>query len=300
MNLHESKTVKLEDGRLLGYADYGDPDGQAIFYFHGFPGSRLEVVNFDEIARASRYRLIGIDRPGMGLSTPAPNRTLLSWVDDIVRFADALNIDTFSIIGHSGGAPFVAACAYQIPRRLKSVAIVSGMAPLENPASKTGMPMSQRFINILIKTLPCLTTPMMAMTLRMLKNPDSKMMQQMLKQLPAADQAVFKDAEYSTKLIRGTLEAFRQGKQEPAQEMKLLFKPWKFDLEKINCPVTVWYGALDTQAPLSHAKIYASLIPHATLKILPDEGHHSILKNHMAEIMRSVITTVAENYAMTR
>ena len=143
-NQYDSKTVRLKNGRLLGYADYGDPAGQPIFYFHGFPGSRLEAANFDETAQASHYRLIGIDRPGMGLSTSDPNRTLLSQVDDVVCFADALNIDTFSIIGHSGGAPFVAACAYQIPHRLKGIAIVSGMAPLDNPEAKKRMPISRK------------------------------------------------------------------------------------------------------------------------------------------------------------
>ncbi|NNM60237.1 MAG: alpha/beta hydrolase [Legionellales bacterium] len=94
--------------------------------------------------------------------------------------------------------------------------------------------------------------------------------------------------------INPTLEAFRQGEKEPAQEMKLLFKPWGFNLEKITCPITVWHGALDTQVPLSHAKIYANLISHATLKKVPDEGHHSILKNHMAEIMCSIVSTSVE------
>ncbi|NNM60339.1 MAG: alpha/beta hydrolase [Legionellales bacterium] len=265
--------------------------GEPIFYFHGFPGSRFEAAPFDQIAQAGHYRLIGIDRPGMGLSTPEPNRTLLSWVDDIVCFANVLNIDTFSIIGHSGGTPFAAACAYQIPQRLKGVAIVSGMAPLDNLEANIGMPMSRRLVNGLIKTFPCLITPMLTMTQRMLKKPDGKMMQQMLKQLPTLDQAVFNDSDYRAKLISGTLEAFRQGKKGLAQEMKLLFKPWGFELEKITCPITVWHGSLDIQAPLSHAQIYANLISQVTLKILPDEGHHSILKNHIAEIMDCLVTT---------
>ena len=33
--------LRLRDGRLLGYAEYGDPDGKPLFYFHGSPGSRL-------------------------------------------------------------------------------------------------------------------------------------------------------------------------------------------------------------------------------------------------------------------
>ncbi|HYY29717.1 MAG TPA: hypothetical protein VE860_17375 [Chthoniobacterales bacterium] len=35
--------VVLSDGRRLGYRATGAPDGDPLFYFHGFPGSRLEA-----------------------------------------------------------------------------------------------------------------------------------------------------------------------------------------------------------------------------------------------------------------
>jgi len=70
--------------------------------------------------------------------------------------------------------------------------------------------------------------------------------------------------------------------------MQLLLKPWGFNLEEIKIPVFIWYGALDKQAPRSHAELYAELIPHAELKILDNEGHISILKNHMSEILKSL------------
>lgn len=34
--------VRLRDGRSLAWAEYGDPRGKPVLYFHGFPGSRLE------------------------------------------------------------------------------------------------------------------------------------------------------------------------------------------------------------------------------------------------------------------
>ncbi|HEY63462.1 MAG TPA: hypothetical protein G4O02_02720 [Caldilineae bacterium] len=36
------RTIRLRDGRWLGYAEYGDPMGKAVFHFHGSAGSRLE------------------------------------------------------------------------------------------------------------------------------------------------------------------------------------------------------------------------------------------------------------------
>jgi hypothetical protein len=35
------QTLLLHDGRPLGYGEYGKPDGERGFYFHGHPRSRL-------------------------------------------------------------------------------------------------------------------------------------------------------------------------------------------------------------------------------------------------------------------
>lgn len=286
--MHQQRTVKLADGRQIGFAEYGDPNGKPIFYFHGFPGSRLEVSRFHEVAVANQYRLIGLDRPGMGLSTIHKKGTILSWATDVANFADHLGIKKFSIVGHSGGGPFVAACAYAIPERLNGAAIVAGIAPLDNPESQIGMARGQKIANKLIKIMPCLTTVMMKLTQLMLKNPN-KMMAQMIKQLPEIDQEVLRDPIIGKTLINSTVEAFRNGVAGPAYEMKLLLiRSWGFNLEKIEFPITIWQGALDTQAPLSHAKIYANSIPHAKLEIVENEGHLSLLKNKLKEILMSV------------
>lgn len=281
-------SITLKDGRKLGYAEYGDPFGTVMLYFHGFPGSRLEAAHFHDVAVKNHYRVIGVDRPGMGLSSMDDHRTILSWAADIVELADQLGIAAFSIFGHSGGAPFVAACAYAIPERLQSAAVISGMAPIEKPESRIGMARGQIIANSLIQTMPWLTSVMMRLTLMMLKNPN-KMMKQMIKQLPEVDKALFQDPETGKAIIDSTIEAFKNGVAGPAKEMKLLFKTWGFDLENIKCPVTIWQGTLDRQAPLSHAEIYAKLIPGAQLKLVEGEGHHSLIRHHGKEILRTLL-----------
>jgi len=198
-----------------------------FFYFHGLPGSRLEAAKFNEVAASNHYRLIGIDRPGMGLSPIDKKRTILSSATDIENFANCLGIEKFSIIGHSGGAPFVAACAYAILETLTGAAIVSGMAPLEKPESKIGMARGQVMVSRLIKILPWLSTVMMKLNLKMLKNP--KMIEQMIKQLPEADRILFQDPEIGKALINSTIEAFRSGSAGHSYKANLLFSPWEFE-----------------------------------------------------------------------
>lgn len=72
-----AKTIVLKDGRTLGYADFGNPNGKPVFYFNGYPGSRLEAKAGEKGIEKSGIRVISIDRPGIGLSDPKPKRTLL-------------------------------------------------------------------------------------------------------------------------------------------------------------------------------------------------------------------------------
>lgn len=293
---NDNLSIKLKDGRQLGFAEYGDPNGQPIFYFHGLPGSRLEAGHLHEVAVANNFRLIGLDRPGMGLSSIEPKRSILSWVADVEAFANSMGIDKFSIIGHSGGAPFVAACAYIMPHRLNGAAIVSGMAPFENPEATASLALGQQIANNIIKAIPWVANLMMKLTFIMLNKPS--MLKQMLKQMPEVDQLVFRDPESSKAIINATKEAFRNGVAGVSQEIILTLKPWGFNLENINYPITVWQGGQDRQAPEMHAKIYAKLIPNAKLTFFKHEGHLSILKNHGEKILQTIYSEIKNQHCI--
>ena len=281
-------SVTLPDGRQLGFAEYGDPDGKPIFFFHGLPGCRLDASHLHNAAYRNHYRLIGIDRPGLGLSSIDKSRSLLSWAADVEAFADNLSIKKFSIIGHSGGAPFVAACAYKIPDRLNGAAIVAGMGPFEIPEATACLSPGQRFVNRAIRTMPWVATACMKLTLMMAKNPG--MLKYAVKQMPEVDRLAFQSLGSNDAIGVILREAFKQGVRGASQEMVLTVKPWGFKLTDINlkCPVTIWQGGLDRQAPATHAELYARLIPNAKLTFFKDEGHTSLLSNKGEEILRSI------------
>src|SRR5512136_816792 len=127
------KTIRLRDGRRLGYVEFGDPAGKPIFHFHGYPGSRLEGRIIHAAAVKCGARFIAVDRPGMGLSDFKPKRTILDWPDDVVELADFLQIDQFAVEGASGGGPYSLACARKIPDRLTHVGVLSGVDPQWDP-----------------------------------------------------------------------------------------------------------------------------------------------------------------------
>jgi len=120
-----NQTIKLKDGRSLGYAEYGNPEGKPVFYFHGFPGSRLDwpFSDADDSAAQLNTRIVAVDRPGMGLSDFKRGREILDWPDDVIELADALQVDHFAVQGISGGGPYACACAFKISERLTTTAV---------------------------------------------------------------------------------------------------------------------------------------------------------------------------------
>ena len=95
--------INLADGRRLSYTEWGHPAGKAVLEFRGLPSSRSgDAIDLDVLARA-RVRRITVDRPGLGLSDPQPGRNVLDWPTDVRGLADALGLETFAVLGTSGG-----------------------------------------------------------------------------------------------------------------------------------------------------------------------------------------------------
>jgi hypothetical protein len=93
-----SATFTLLDGRKLGYAQYGTLKGRPIIYCHGLPGSRIEAAILDSHAQELNARIIAVERPGMGWSSPHPDRTLLDHAKDIERLADYLELQEYGVM----------------------------------------------------------------------------------------------------------------------------------------------------------------------------------------------------------
>jgi len=280
-----NQQIKLRDGRSLGYAEYGDADGKPVFYFHGFPGSRIDWPLFDTDAIAARLnaRIIAVDRPGMGLSDFKRARKLLDWPDDVIELADALQVDRFAVLGISGGGPYAAACAFKIPQRLTATTIVCGMGPFEAPGAKDGtaMLLPGKF-TLMRKSLLML----MAMGLR--RNPD-RFLSQMKDAVAEPDKLLLAQPEVVQTFIYSMREAFRSGTRGASWDAVLYQRPWGYQLQDISMQIHLWHGELDTQVPVSVGQYVANAAPDCQSKFLPDEGHLSLAHNHIEEIMSVLV-----------
>jgi pimeloyl-ACP methyl ester carboxylesterase len=285
------KTIRLHDGRALGYAEYGAPEGKPVLYFNGYPGTRLEARLISDAAAKTGVRLIGIDRPGLGLSDFQPGRRLLDWPDDVLELADALGLDRFAIVGVSGGGPYSAACAFKIPRRLSACGIIAGIGPMDPAAGD--ITWSNQVIGFVARRFPFLFELLMWWSLGRFSQDPERLQAAIEKQaqlLPEPDRQLFDIHEIKQVFVEQAVETFRQGDKGPAWDGKLLFgEPWGFTPRDISMKnVHLWHGELDANVPVSMGRAMANKIPGCQAKFYPEEAHLSLLINRADEILRTL------------
>src|SRR5215469_5153022 len=122
--------LQLSDGRTLHFYDTGGGDGRlAMFWHHGTPNIGAPPEPLFAAADRLGIRWVSYDRPGYGGSTPCPGRDVASAAGYVAAVADALGIDRFAVMGHSGGGPHALACAAVLPGRVLAAVCMSGLAP---------------------------------------------------------------------------------------------------------------------------------------------------------------------------
>ena len=282
-------TVGTPDGRILGVAEYGPVDGQPIFNLHGTPGSRYggpppeRPGLYDEM----NVRVIGYDRPGYGLSTRHPGRSVADCVADVATIADRSGLDRFAVTGGSGGGPHCLAVAALLPERVTRVACVVGVAPADQGEFEFAEGMTQGNVDefnwarageeVLRPQLERLA----AADLERMGHGDVQLGETY--EMAEGDREIMARPAYATRILRMMQEAFRTGVDGWVDDDLVFVKPWGFALDAISAPAMVWYGADDTLVPARHGEWLAQNVPDAL--VVRMSGGHMELANRMPDLV---------------
>jgi pimeloyl-ACP methyl ester carboxylesterase len=266
-----AQTVRLRDGRTLAYAEWGDPHGFPVIECHGNPGCRVLVWDERVPARLG-VRLITVDRPGIGLSSPKPGRTMADWADDAAQLADALRLERFGVLGYSVGGAYACACAERLGERVSALALVGSIAPLDRPGAfeELGRAIEWR----LARDHPAIARAGVRAQALLARLPPPVVRLLSGLRLPAPDRAVL--AADPGIVERGAAmgaEAVRQGPDGLIEDLRVAMRPWGVDLAAIAVPTTLWQGDRDGSIPVSWARYLTRSIPGARLQLLHGEGH---------------------------
>jgi pimeloyl-ACP methyl ester carboxylesterase len=276
----------LKDGRTLGFAEYGDPNGEPVLEFHGCPSCRLEARNYDEAGKKLGARVIGIDRPGFGISTYVKGYRMVDWPADVIEFADALGLNRFAVAGISSGAPYALACARFIPERLKGCAVVSGLPPLTvvkreklDPGQYL-MP-EELLLARLAKSVPFAARAIYLYFLWQVRKDPAKVMDGM-KGATARDIELLKHPEMKRAFQAMIIEAFRNGVRGAVESVGLEVRDWGFSLSDITMQVNIWHEELLFPEA---AKYVASKLPNHKLHMIPNAGHITLVVKRAEDVL---------------
>ena len=89
---------------------------------------------------AARYRVIALDLPGHGHSghlAAGASYHYVDYVQAVLAAADALQLDRYSLLGHSLGAGIAALVAAASPERIERLLLIEGLGPLGDDGSHT-------------------------------------------------------------------------------------------------------------------------------------------------------------------
>jgi len=284
-----NQILELNDGRMLGYAEYGDPDGKPVFHFNGSGGSRLERPSDISILTELGIRYISTDRPGHGNSTPQKDRELLNWPDDIASLADHLEINKFFILGWSAGGPHALACAYKMPERVISGAIVSGLAPPDRPDPYKGYRGFFLLLMVLGRKFPRLVYSIRRMAAKQINNPSEKMTDRFVRSLPEADRRPFENPDVKELFLADIKEGYKQGGDGPARDDIIINQPWEFDISEIQTRFDIWQGDSDLNVPVNQGYYQAKLLAESTFHLMKNRGHMFLLEEWKTVLSELII-----------
>jgi pimeloyl-ACP methyl ester carboxylesterase len=259
--------LTLEDGSTLHVYDTGDDTGDrlAVFWHHGTPNIGAPPRPLFATAERLGVRWVAHDRPGYGGSTARPGRDIASAATDVARVADAVGIDRFAVMGHSGGATHALACGALLPDRVLGVVGMATIAPYAADGLDwfAGMaPSSEAALRSAAKG-------------RDAREAFEAAEEDLGSPFTAEDNAMF-SGEWGW-LIDVVRPAVANGPAAQIDDDLAYVAPWGCDPADVAAPVLLVHGDSDRVIPFGHAEWLARHVADATPWRRPGDGHISVL-----------------------
>jgi pimeloyl-ACP methyl ester carboxylesterase len=264
--------LEMPDGRTLHVYDTGDgggadgrADGLVVVWHHGTPNVGAPPEPLFPTSDRLGIRWVGYDRPGYGGSTRRLGRDVASAAADAGAIVDALGVDRFAVMGHSGGGPHALACAALLGERVRAVVVGAGLAPYGAPGLDYFGGMAPAGVASLRAAL---------------EGPEAKERHEAsaaeddIGFIPADHAALAGEWAWFDDIVRRGLE---RGLAGLADDDIAYVRPWGFNLDDVAAPTLLFHGRRDRMVPSAHAESLAALLPSAELWLRPQDGHISVL-----------------------
>lgn len=268
-------TVAVRDGGRLGFAEHGATHGPTFVWMHGTPGARRQIpLEARRLVQERGIRLIGIDRPGIGSSTPHLYPDVFDWTRDLEILLDTLGIDTVRLVGLSGGGPYALAAGAGLPDRVHGVGVLGGVAPTVGEDAVDG-----GLIQLAVRLAPFISlgrVPLgVALTaaIRLVRPLAGPGLDLYAAVQPPGDRALLARPEFKAMFLDDLLNGSRFQTSAPLSDLVLFTRDWGFRLADVAVPVRWWHGDADHIVPFAHGQHLVERLPDAQLTVIDGESH---------------------------
>lgn len=260
--------IRLQDGRQLGWAEFGARHGFPILYMHREGSCRLEAEFFDRFARVAGFRLIAVDRPGIGASDYAAMESARQIAREHGQLIQHLGLRRFGLLSWGGGSAFALPLARM---EQQSCAFVALLSPVDQPCSMTS--------NRILRTLFTLGLSAFVSVRRICSGRDlGRYFQRWREQLNGVERRYSDDERVRLLLASISDEALRQGAAGLAQDIWLAAGGSKPAEHGLQIPVHIW-SARHRDAEHRHDR----LVHH------PMRGQNQLIAGYVASQLFEVL-----------
>lgn len=288
--------VETADGRTLSAQVAGPEGGDLVLFHHGTPGPR-EIFAAQLRGCADRgLRHVCYRRPGYHGSDRHPGRTIADCAADAAAVADALGAEAFHNIGYSGGGPHALAVAALLPGRVLSTTTFGAVGPpygegldwmdgagAENLEEFAALEAGEAELEAFLREAQAEMAGIES---------GADVVGALGDLLADADRACLR-GELAEFEARSWAEIGRGDIWGWFDDDQATMAHWGFELDRVEGPVTLWHGDADRMVPAVNAEWLAARLPAAELRLMPEEGHISVLESQFGPALDLVLSSQA-------
>jgi pimeloyl-ACP methyl ester carboxylesterase len=255
--------VEVDAGNRVHLLEHGAGPPVVLLHGAGNPAGFLLPL----LRELHGVHAIAPDRPGVGLSDPIDlpgdryREAAVAWLD---RFLDTLELDTTTLLGHSGGAMWALWYALAHPDRIRRLVLIG---PPTVPKTRCRLP------------LRIATTPVAGQLLSRLAPPSPKSVLRFAHHVAREGETLARHPDLVDLLVAAGRDPITD--HVTKAELRIFVSPFGFrrrsrvrpdELRQLAMPTLVIWGEHEPLGGVSVARSVTELIPHARLEV-PPTGH---------------------------
>ena len=261
------------EGRRVGWLRLGDPALPSVGYWHGQPGSRRDVLAFEDTIERYGLSVFSVDRAGYGETDPL-GLDRREVARDLLMVADHLRVGSFAVMGVSMGAVYALATAALAPERVTRVLMVAGHAlPYGDEEVVAALSDSEQADVAMLRDgrTPELERAYADGAAAVVADPLG-LLHRLAEHWHPREQALV-SRPWAGLVADSLAFGLAPGSEGYLQDGLRTVRPLEFDPADVRCPVRAVHGSIDDLEPLANLERLAAQLSDVQLVVLPGLGH---------------------------